>query len=153
MRKEDVAKQDGKAFGAHGITVTTEVLHPSYDTPIGTEPRTTETGLLVIVELRSTCDPNLPWFCGRWDERADSLDFDLHVGGKSESSKNFSGHHSERVPGGGRCFKVDIEWPAGKTIFRGVICFGLERGQSVEESVTATLSVTAEVVRKKQGQR
>jgi hypothetical protein len=89
----------------------------------------TDTGLLVVFELKSSDGPN---FQARWDDADYALDFDVLGVPKAQqrrfkhSEDGSSGHHSVLLPlDGERIYHANIVYK-GKPIYEGMVSINLD---------------------------
>lgn len=147
--KEAVARKDGKAFRTGRVQIEDGYfVDPAYRLKLCEHQEIGATGRLIVVELDAN-DPTsgAPSFIGRWDERANHLDFDA-VDDKHHVDKRvtFIGHHPSPLPD--RHVAVDLAH-GGRVIFKGVISFALGRDLALGDALNATagLKCDAEVIR------
>ena len=157
MKPEEVAIKDGKAFKTTEVKVIEKWIHPKYKMIKYRENRITDTGLLLVAELRPM-EENLPRFLFRWDEKAESLDVDITDVSEEIKRKfkrgreGYEGHHPKRAPDEKEIiFEVCIRTPQGK-VFEGKISFGLFRELEASKSlVEFSCNAIMDVVRRKEG--
>ena len=154
MKKEEVAKRDGKAFKTNEVKVKQDYIDAGYELFHYPRNEITPTGLLTVGELKPK-DNILPRFLFRWDEKAESLDVDINniseeIKRKFKAGKEgYEGQHTKRVPDEkNRIFEVSIKIP-GITVFEGETSFGLHRELEVTVNSKASVSVCVE---KKEGE-
>lgn len=156
MKPEEVAIKDGKAFKTTEVKVIEKWIHPKYEMIKYRENRITDTGLLLVAELRPM-EENLPRFLFRWDEKAESLDVDITDVSEEIKRKfkrgreGYEGHHPKRVPDEKEIiFEVCIRTPQGK-VFEGKISFGLFRELEGKSPVKFSCNAIMDVVKRKEG--
>lgn len=156
MKPEEVAIKDGKAFKTTEVKVIENWRHPKYEMIKYRENRITDTGLLLVAELRPM-EENLPRFLFRWDEKAESLDVDITDVSEEIKRKfkrgreGYEGHHPKRVPDEKEIiFEVCIRTPQGK-VFEGKISFGLHRELEGKSPVKFSCNAIMDVVNRKEG--
>jgi len=153
MKPEEVAIKDGKAFKTTEVKVIEKWIHPKYKMIKYKENRITDTGLLLVAELRPM-EENLPRFLFRWDEKAESLDVDITDVSEEIKRKfkrgreGYEGHHPKRVPDEKEIiFEACIRTPQGK-VFEGKISFGLHRELEASKSLGLLCNVVMVVRRR-----
>ena len=132
MKKEEVAKRDGKAFKTNEVKVKQDYIDAKYELSHYPRNEITPTGLLTVGELKPK-DNILPRFLFRWDEKGDNLDVDINNVSRDKKRKfehgqgGYGGHHPKRIPDEkNKIFGVDIKIPDFQ-VFKGKISFGLHR--------------------------
>ncbi len=143
-----VAGKDGEAFRMAEVRAEARhVVDADYELKLREYEEIEATGRLKVLQINPK-DPTsrVPRFIGRWDEKANLLDFDA-VDAKGHVDQNvdhFSGHHSEALPD--RHFKVDIRLRR-KVIFQDAVSLALGRDIELGFTAGAGLECKAEVDR------
>jgi len=146
MKREEVAKHDGKARSSPSINEEHTFIHPEYE--IILQGKLGNTGPLVIARLKpkGTVTRILPPFIFRWDEKANSLDVDPVNVSKAKTKRfekgtsNYYGHSTVKLASGPRVFAANIRWD-GQLIYQGQIRFNLAR--PVKFKVALVLNTSA----------
>jgi hypothetical protein len=94
---------------------------------------------------------SLPEFWLRWDEKKEELDVDMYGDSKHKedwinSRNGYEGHHTKKVTGGGRDFKVSIKIP-NVNVFQGVLGFNLERDLELIEKIKVHTGASDKLIR------
>jgi hypothetical protein len=133
--RKKVAEKDGKAFRTHQVQVEDGYrVAADYELTLCEEQEIGATGRLKVVHLvPSKEESSDPCFIGRWDEKANFLDFDP-VDREEHVLKDveFMGHHPTALPD--RRFDVEI-CTGAKLVFKGVVSFGLGRDLGLESGI------------------
>jgi hypothetical protein len=141
MKKEHVARQDGKAFRTNAVSVEgEEYKDDDYTIEVYSGKDIGETGLLEIGGIVPRVS-GLPRFLLRWDERQEALDVDIEGVSPEEklcfkSGQNgHRGHHTNRAKNcSGRMYDIDIALP-GRAVFKGRVFVPLLRKLELRESL------------------
>ena len=142
MKKEQVARQDGKAFRTNTVRVEKEEYKdPQYTIETYGSRGIGETGLLEIGRIVPVVS-GLPRFLLRWDERQEALDVNIEGISEAEVERfkrgqgGYKGHHTVRIPGcSARVFRADIRIPR-RRIFAGNILVALHREKECAEGLS-----------------
>jgi len=121
-------KRDGvdKAFN---IKVEKQFLHPEYFINLEQQELIGDTGLLKILELKSS-NSQKPNFIARWDKNKDTIDVDIYntdIDAKKRfltRKKGYEGHRPELVDTNNRTFKIFISI-LGEKIYKGTVFFNI----------------------------
>jgi hypothetical protein len=152
QQKIDQVKKTDRVSKVSNLVITPKYIDPEYRH----QPSAcveTETGYLEILTIvpKNGSDP---YFIGRWDQKPEKLDLDIHrapsksaVGHFRNSRNGYKGHHTDRSPNREqRIFEVLIEVP-GRVIFDGEVSFSNTYEKFMAEQVHAVATCTAVVIR------
>jgi hypothetical protein len=140
-----VANQDG-VWSINGV-----VLVPGYFlasdyklTPLAGE-RIGDTGRLKVLRLSPSNDQvKGPCFIGRWDEKAQLLDFDAVDGDDYvDKAVEFTGHHPTALPPPGRRFDVEVRLGT-PLLFKGIVSVALGYGIHAGSGTVTSVGPAAE---------
>jgi len=124
--------------------------NPDYNLELYQTNEITTEGLLLVGKLKPKIS-SLPEFWLRWDEKKEELDVDMYGDSKHKedwinSRNGYEGHHTKKVTGGGRDFKVSIKIP-NVNVFQGVLGFNLERDLELIEKIKVHTGASDKLIR------
>jgi hypothetical protein len=108
-------------------------IHPDYKIETESCGKLSETGLVLVFQIKSIVDDKEPYFIARWDQNFETLDIDIkNVDNKVKALFNaekdgYVGHHPARILHETRTYDVNIQLPE-KSIFRGNVTFNVGHG-------------------------
>jgi hypothetical protein len=147
------AKQSRMARGTNTVGEFHSRLDDDYEIVTHSECRITETGLLVVAELKpKNARHGLPGFLFRWDEKADHLNVDPIgvIGDQMEEFKSgkpgYAGHRPVRSSSESRSFCITIRWN-NRTLYEGDITIPLKFETSIKERIGVSVSASVELLR------
>ena len=122
--RPEEANQDGP-FRTNRVNVESGYsLAPGYDLVAFEQQEIGDTGRLKVLRFCPSDDQTEdPCFLGRWDEKGNSLDFDLVDRQDHVLKRQPYGHHPKFL--GDRRFEVELGSDADHIVFRGIVSIAL----------------------------
>ena len=158
MDPDKFKNKKSKIAGTTGVDILKiEYLDKNYRIKLLPNTPAGKSGLVKVAELTSDIS-QMPMFIFRWDENDSTLDIDMYKDGKirrdSEwihGTSGYKGHHTAKLDGDKKLFKIDISIPRGK-IFEGVLNIGLLIKRLMGVRVQSKATVGIRIFRAKDGE-
>ena len=153
QQKIDQIKMTDRVSRVSNLVVTPKYIDPEYRH----EPSAcveTVTGYLEILKIMPESGDG-PYFTGRWDQKPEELDLDIHNAPSKKAISDFNnekagykGHHTERSPNPEqRIFDVFIQIPPERVIFEGEVSFSNTYEAHTHAQAHAVATCDAVVIR------
>jgi hypothetical protein len=136
MHKDNVFKRKGdnifRVVEIKNLKIE-NYIHPDYEIETESYGKLSETGLVLVFQIKSIVDDKEPYFIARWDQNFETLDIDIkNVDNRVKALFNaekdgYAGHHPVRILQETRTYDVNIQLPE-KSIFRGNVTFNVGHG-------------------------